>query len=239
MIKTLKNSLKFICIVVIYVFATSVFWEIWNLTLNEYANCKYIFLSMGAILGIAVIRFCLKNKYSKENTKNFSVKYILLSLLIGLSLNFFIGGIFDYILFKSETSDIEFPNVFSVSYLILVAPIAEEYIFRKCSVNLFGSEVSDKVFAVLLSSLLFSAVHNITDISTIMITFSSAIIFSIIYIKSRKILYPIISHSMFNIISIIDAMGEFSTFSNLYIILFFGLVLSVSLILFLFKKNAN
>ena len=78
---------------------------------------------------------------------------------------------------------------------IFVSPIAEELIFRGVFLNQFKSLVPP-LFAVLISSLLFAALHPFGSLTS---AFIFAICMAILYIKTDNILVPIFAHFLNNL----------------------------------------
>lgn len=128
-------------------------------------------------------------------------------------------------------------------YTIIVAPFAEEYIFRKYSIDLANLQVIKQIIFVLYSSLLFSAVHDLTNISYTMITFLSGIVYSYVYIKTSNILYPILAHSAFNIMSAVDSIlhiNKIYIIRNIYVMIITGIIFAICILTIKnkqFKKN--
>lgn len=82
---------------------------------------------------------------------------------------------------------------------VLTAPILEELIFRKI---IFGSlyKRMNFFFAVLLSSLLFGVLH--LDLQHLLIYFAMGIALAYIYVKTKRIIVPILVHMGMNAIVI-------------------------------------
>lgn len=82
----------------------------------------------------------------------------------------------------------------------LIAPIIEEIIFRKI---IFGSlyQRINFFFAALLSALVFGIIHG--EPEHILIYGSMGFVFAYLYVKTKRILVPIIVHMTLNSISVI------------------------------------
>jgi membrane protease YdiL (CAAX protease family) len=77
----------------------------------------------------------------------------------------------------------------------ILAPILEEIVFRKI---LFGTLYKRTNFfiAAILSSLIFAAVH--IDFTHLLIYASMGFVFAFLYVKTRRIIVPIMAHVMMN-----------------------------------------
>lgn len=84
---------------------------------------------------------------------------------------------------------------FVIFGVMIVAPIVEEYIFRKVILNKL--RVYNDVFAVIVTGFLFGLIHG--NINQFIYTFPLGIVFGIAAIKSNRILVPIILHMFLNI----------------------------------------
>lgn len=93
---------------------------------------------------------------------------------------------------------------FIIFGLIVVTPIAEEYIFRKIILNKL--RVHNDIFAVIVTGFLFGLIH--ANINQFIYTFPLGIVFGIAAIKSNGVWLPIILHMFLNI------MGSISIFNN-------------------------
>ncbi|MCA1012048.1 CPBP family intramembrane glutamic endopeptidase [Halobacillus halophilus] len=78
---------------------------------------------------------------------------------------------------------------------VLFAPITEEIIFRKV---IFGSIYKRTNFflAVLVSALVFGAFHF--DFKHMLVYFSMGVVFAFLYVKTKRIITPIIAHMAMN-----------------------------------------
>ncbi|WP_394219601.1 CPBP family intramembrane glutamic endopeptidase [Halobacillus trueperi] len=78
---------------------------------------------------------------------------------------------------------------------VVFAPITEEIIFRKI---IFGSIYKRTNFwlAVLVSALVFGAFHF--DFSHMLVYFSMGVVFAFLYVKTKRIITPIVAHMAMN-----------------------------------------
>ena len=84
--------------------------------------------------------------------------------------------------------------------VVVFAPILEEIIFRKI---LFGEIYKRTNFfiAVLISALVFGAVHG--DFLHLLQYFVMGVIFAALYVKTKRIIVPIITHGLMNLLVVI------------------------------------
>ncbi len=82
----------------------------------------------------------------------------------------------------------------------IIAPILEEVIFRKV---IFGSLYKRMNFflAALLSSLVFGAIHG--ELQHILVYSSMGFVFAYLYVKTKRILTPIIVHAALNTMTVL------------------------------------
>lgn len=117
-----------------------------------------------------------------------------------------------------------------ILYSIIVAPIVEEYFYRYCPYVIINN-FRYAYYVLLVSSVVFAYSHTLIVQEQIFV-FCMAIILSLLYLKSKNILYPIVSHSMYNLFIQIN---YYTGFDNLLVISIL-IVISVS-VLFIYNKN--
>ena len=116
----------------------------------------------------------------------------------------------------------------SLFSIIVISPIVEELMFRGVFLNKLESIVPT-LFAVLISSLLFAALHTFGSIFS---AFIFGICVSILYLKTENILVPIFAHFLNNLIGEVIYHMDFQgiLFSNGLVI---GLVSVLAVISFI------
>lgn len=142
--------------------------------------------------------------------KNFDFKYSVCSTC------FFIGVMFllTYLLFVSGAvlfvkSKVEFSYLFVVKLVqvILVSPFVEEYIFRYLPCKFINK--NNFISMVLLSSILFTLLHNFNNYQMLLVFMSGILLFYICYKRSNMV-YSFISHSVYNLcVSILAYTNSF------------------------------
>jgi len=125
----------------------------------------------------------------------------------------------------------------SFIYIILIAPISEEFIFRGVILNK-GKKVIPFMYANILQALLFGIMHF--NIVQGIYAFVLGLVIGIVYEKRQSILVPIVLHMIFNLSGIfLDKItgGFFETFKFLNLVL---LIIPIPIIIIsLVKLNKN
>lgn len=112
-------------------------------------------------------------------------------------------------------------NIYFALYAILVAPILEEFIFRKF---LFKStlELCKRPFlAVFISSFAFAVMHLPIFIA-FLFSFVFGVYVSYIFMKTKNILYAVIFHFLFNTFSILFYSLFYNQYNKTLLFLNFG-----------------
>jgi hypothetical protein len=117
----------------------------------------------------------------------------------------------------------------SLFFIIIISPVFEELMFRGIFLNKLETIVPT-LFAVLISSLLFSALHTFGSIFS---AFIFAVCISILYLKSENILVPIFAHFLNNLIGegIFRLDSQAILFSNDSVIAVMSVLAVISFIL--------
>lgn len=123
-------------------------------------------------------------------------KLILYFSFAGLVLRFFINRP-EFISFSrsllEDTSPTKFNNL-SIITMVFLGPILEEFVFRGIILNKW-TEKKSNTRALLLSSLLFGVMHIGSFIIPQLI---AGLIYGIVYLKTKKLIYPIVMHILNN-----------------------------------------
>lgn len=91
--------------------------------------------------------------------------------------------------------------------VILVSPFVEEYIFRYLPCKFINK--NNFISMVLLSSILFTLLHNFNSYQMILVFMSGILLFYICY-KGSNMVYSFISHSVYNMCVLILAYTNIS-----------------------------
>lgn len=128
-------------------------------------------------------------------------------IILGFFLAFFVqglAGIIETFVFKIETGSentellVEFAKSFPAFFIVItvIGPILEEIVFRKV---IFGALYTRFNFwiAVIISSLIFGIVHG--EIEHLLIYTGMGATFAFLYVKTKRLIVPIITHILMNI----------------------------------------
>lgn len=105
----------------------------------------------------------------------------------------------------------------SLFYPVIIAPIFEEFLYRGMLGSLFDVFNTKSKFTIALyvgvTSIIFGFLHiqvtgtPYTIAASFLVPFFSGLVYSIQYLKTRNIWYPIISHGMYNLIVIFTTLN--------------------------------
>ncbi|OJF91001.1 CPBP family intramembrane glutamic endopeptidase [Alkalibacterium sp. 20] len=183
---------------------------------------------------------------------------LLLGTIVSVSSIFFLlrllllfpGGVGYFELISAEldyTSPILPPFLLRFILGVLVGPFVEEFLFRGILLNKWSERFGIKK-AILLSSLLFMVLH----INSFFIPqFILGILLAIIYVKTKKLIYPFLLHSINNFIvllidyipldnepSLVETETSLLVSSlNIFSVTFFISLLVLSILIIRYSKN--
>jgi len=185
------------------------FFSVDMLTASIYWNI--ISFILGTIIVLALMRkdFILESQFS-----NTSFGRILLWIFVGFWMAYFaqaISVMIEFYVLKidvgSENTDaiVNLARMNSLFIIIpaIVGPILEELVFRKV---IFGSlnKKMNFFWAALLSSIIFAAMH--LDFSHLLIYTSMGFVFAFLYVKTKRIIVPIVVHMSLNSFAVIGQL---------------------------------
>ena len=169
------------------------------------------------ILSIILINKKYFNKESIRNIFDFNKKikmktlvYSFLFPIVLIVLEIIFSSLFR-VKDNSNTTDLIVNNksILIFIYAIIIAPVVEEIFFRKFTFKIMNNE--NKYFYMILSSLMFALWHiqatkNIyQDLYVFFVIFLLSNFYGFIYERYRDVRYCIVTHSVFNAISLIIA----------------------------------
>lgn len=188
---------------------------------NEENIYKYIII--GIIITTIPISIYLFKKYRvKEDKINFGK--LLLMVPLGLSISLF----YNMLTIKFQTGEvIDLNKVLLFLYLVIMAPLFEELLFRYVSLRIAKENYSEKG-AVILTSLAFAFMHS--GMINMIYAFIIGIVLCYAYIKNKNIMYPLVLHVSANLMSVL--ITEFSL-----IALIISFIILVILLIYLKKIN--
>lgn len=107
--------------------------------------------------------------------------------------------------FQSSSSQSASLGIIGIISPVLIAPIAEEIIFRFFVIETIAEEKNDSTLAVILSGITFALMHG--NIRQGVPAFIVGLVLATIYMKRRNLLEVILIHMIFNVSSILVANG--------------------------------
>ena len=165
----------------------------------------YLYGNISVVLLLLYYAFNLKNKFAfnKKDIKR-TLKYFVAFLPVIFIMSF----LCKIMLFEYEEQKLvveikkNFNNnlLFNFFLIIIVAPIIEEIVFR----GLFYKTLKNFipfVQASIISSLIFAIIHE--NILSLTILFLLSLYLTWIYERTNSILYPILTHSIFNFLNLL------------------------------------
>lgn len=116
---------------------------------------------------------------------------------------------------NSFTPQFDSQFVYSFISTLIIAPVFEEFFFRKFLLQKL-SERNSSAISLIVSSLCFSLIHLETP-NNLIPAFISGLVFGVIYLKTKKIGYTIAMHFIINLIVLSSNSVQISSCN-----LFFG-----------------
>lgn len=196
-------SLKDLSIVILLSFIIEALLVLLNLV-NFNFNLIYIFV-------ICYFIFKLRSSFSsfrKDFLKVFtmhSLKTIFIVVILNIFISYgllylanFILGVFPALKsFVMSTVHINLFTFYGFVMVVFISPVSEELIFRGVLLNRLKL-ILPMTFSILISSVLFAALHSFGSIIS---AFIFAICMTILYLKTDNILVPVFAHFLNNLIA--------------------------------------
>ena len=155
----------------------------------------YKYMVIGSCISMIPVAIFLYKKY-RIKEKNIDIKKLILMIPLGLGVSLF---------YNMLTINIQTPQVYDMNkylvyfYVVLMAPIFEEIVFRYVTYNRLKENYS-KRNSILLASLVFALMHS--GIINIIYAFLIGVLFCYVYDRYKNILYPILVHISANLMSV-------------------------------------
>ena len=189
-----------------------------NITVILVAICNYV-------LPLPIFLY-LMNKFESSEIEKESVdlktfiKYIAITItlmlignLIGIILTTIIGGAIQSEISNPVENLINSTNIWlNLALISIIGPIFEEILFRKILIDKtikYGARIS-----IIISALLFGLFHG--NVNQFFYAFLMGGVFAYVYIKTVKIIYPIILHLIVNLMGSVISLKLIQSISNLY-----------------------
>lgn len=206
--------------------------------INNYYFQNVIYSLMFILFSVSTID-CMKkrklNLKSRIDIKNIDYKFLFEIICF----SFFIRILFEQIQLYFNID--QTGEVFNVTILSLItffvvrciiAPITEEIVFRFGLYEILNKRTKS-VWAIIVSSIIFSVLHGYLTFDTVLITVLS-IIWTYSYCKKKNLFYPIIVHFFHNVY----AMISFANINNIYYVIF-GIVCLIVWLILKIKKEVT
>ena len=231
------SLVKILLLIVLSFLAISIL-NVFNISISTYWVNIIVILYF-----VYLLRNC-KDELSYDISNIFSKVSLKLILVIVFANIFFSYGMLYLanflITIPSFKNLITFNFISKVSFVLaggylsklIIAPISEELLFRGIFLNKLR-RIVPLSFAVLISSILFGAVHSYGSmISAVVFAFCMGIL----YLKSENILVPIFAHFLNNLLaeSIFALDYNMIIFNNWIVMFFISLLAVLSFILIMF-----
>ena len=130
--------------------------------------------------------------------------YFLLALLLIFALNFAFGKL--KIQPQKEIKSFGFTfsdgglKQFLLSTQIILMACFEEILYRKYCVTRLSIFLSNQFVAIILSALIFALAHHYAGFAGIAYSFLCALIFSGLLTKTQNLIFPCMTHSIYNLV---------------------------------------
>ena len=138
---------------------------------------------------------------------------MLIGNLIGIILTTIIGGAIQSEISNPVENLINSTNIWlNLALISIIGPIFEEILFRKILIDKtikYGARIS-----IIISALLFGLFHG--NVNQFFYAFLMGGFFAYVYIKTGKIIYPIILHLIVNLMGSVISLKLIQSISNLY-----------------------
>jgi uncharacterized protein len=179
---------------------------LWRLPTHDDFSLIMISTTISFIIGLILTLGVIKDEWDqfKKGSLAQSLIYAVLGFVVTMIGQFLISSIFFYLdvggLNTETEQDMVKISEHNLAFLVvpvLIGPILEEFVFRYAILGSLMKRMKT-VYAVLLSSLLFSVMHLHFNLTNLAIYAFCGIVFSFIYIQTKNILTPIIAHVLMN-----------------------------------------
>ena len=208
--------------------------------INNFYFIRVLFIVMIVLIGVSIID-TMKKKYSISLNTRFDFKKTDLNFLFRMmSLSFvvriFIEQTIYFLPIEETISNIPinfWTIVLEIITTCLFAPIFEEIIFRFGLYEYLNKKIKSKVIVMLLTSIIFSAIH-FYGIDGFVILLVISLIWNYSYFKTDNLIYPIILHFIHNIYVMI---GYIELNNIIYIV--FGVICLIIYMLLKIKSSSK
>lgn len=174
-----------------------------------FRTVPFLLLIIGILIGSRRGKFRMADLYMRPPTS-----YLRLMLWWSMFLLFVL--ITEFTLYQlgllkvGQWSNTLIPSIIKITGMLILAPIAEELLFRGLILHVLRKWSVQKHLAIALQALLFTAIHSgITNYDTIGIIgklqlFTDASLFAYAMYSTRSILTPILMHATGNLVAVLE-----------------------------------
>ncbi|PTH39449.1 hypothetical protein BU619_08090 [Staphylococcus capitis] len=176
-------------------------------SINDNLQYLWAIVSIFAyIVFIIVIVSIWNSKLRQQKISSITIYNLALLLLAIVFMLCVYWGIYELYGSSSHYKTLSIKTmIYMFVFYVIFAPIVEETICRGWFLSLFLKHSSDtainSVYVVtncMISSLISTILHGVTDITSLLPIFINGVIAAILYIKSRTLILPIIFHTVIN-----------------------------------------
>jgi membrane protease YdiL (CAAX protease family) len=231
-----KNIFHFIFLVLLAILISSPFIYL----LNKYSNGNQKVLIFSIIfytLFIAIYHMINRIKKNKTSYKFYPIDYkkLLFSIIVVWLLSVVILLPIRFYFFPIQTSKL---NISSILAGLLIAPIFEEIIFRNILLKSLLQTYSTKT-SIIISAFIFALIH--VNLQQIILGLFIGLYFGFIFSRDFNIAVTMILHFFVNLFGFIGRLIliEFNNSTNLGLFFILNLILTLTILFFLFSKVKN
>jgi uncharacterized protein len=161
--------------------------------------------SVGLLFIIYLLRTDMKNRHNVPGrvSRTAAVKWSILGVFLAFAAQM-VAGLIEVNLLgidpgsENTESLVDIAKALPLFIIVggLIAPIMEEIIFRKIIFGSLYHKFNNFYIAAIVSSLIFAAIHF--DFTHLLIYTAMGFTFAFLYVKTKRILVPIIAHAAMN-----------------------------------------
>lgn len=215
-----------------------IIWYLTNSFIKIPADTVYIFIIIYFIFKLRNHSDLLKKEISTAFSR-ISFKNILFIVILNIFFSYGMLYLSNYLIVNFDgIGQLFYPAksfafIFTFLGIVVISPICEELIFRGMILNKLQIIVP-KVFALIISSLLFASLHSFGSIFS---AFIFALCMGVLYMKTDNIIVPILAHFLNNIIAevIVHIDSGSVLFNNESVIFAVSVLAVVSFVLILWS----
>ncbi|MCP8617829.1 CPBP family intramembrane glutamic endopeptidase [Salirhabdus salicampi] len=154
-----------------------------------------------------ILLLLLKPDMRQVNERNASVGYVLKWSLLGIVMAFFTQyfvALFEIYVLNIDAASENTIGMMEIArqspifliVLALLAPILEELVFRKVIFGSIYKRTNSFLIAAVISALIFGVLHG--EFEHLLRYASMGIVFAYLYVKTKRIIVPIVAHMSMN-----------------------------------------